>query len=348
VLPSWLTFTSSTRTFSGTPAAADVGTLSLKVIASDGADTVSDTFSLVISAAAVVTPPQVDTTIAKITWEGYSHTTSYAAVLGLKRSQLRKEVQRYFGFTSTYASLNTSQRCWVDSAITRGLRQFYYPEPLMNENYSHSWSFLMPTVVMQTEANADRYTLPLDFGGIEGDLQYVTTTNPGLRSTPIRVTSNHEIDEAVRRDSYLGQDYPSLASIQPRSLEPSATYSTRFLLRLYPVPTAVYTISMRYNALGYDVTDSADSDLDQYLPGSAIHAETILASCLDIAEQLADSRNRNDRMRGNFLNRLKASVGADRRMTTPETVGRMTDPSNYRVDYRRRDYLGGITYGGSS
>jgi len=128
--------------------------------------------------------------------------------LGLKRSQLRKEVQRYFGFTSTYASLNTSQRCWVDSAITRGLRQFYYPEPLINENYSHSWSFLMPTVVMQTEANADRYTLPLDFGGIEGDLQYVTTTNPGLRSTPIRVTSNHEIDEAVRRDSYLGQDYP--------------------------------------------------------------------------------------------------------------------------------------------
>ena len=52
-LPSWLTFTAVTRTFSGTPQAANVGTLSVKVTANDGnSGTVSDTFDIVVSAAA--------------------------------------------------------------------------------------------------------------------------------------------------------------------------------------------------------------------------------------------------------------------------------------------------------
>ncbi len=49
-LPTWLTFDANTRTFSGTPAAADVGTLSVKVTADDGkSGTVSDTFDIVVS-----------------------------------------------------------------------------------------------------------------------------------------------------------------------------------------------------------------------------------------------------------------------------------------------------------
>ena len=49
-LPTWLTFTAGTRTFSGTPQAADVGTLSVKVTAADGnSGTVSDTFDITVS-----------------------------------------------------------------------------------------------------------------------------------------------------------------------------------------------------------------------------------------------------------------------------------------------------------
>ena len=58
-LPSWLSFAAATRTFSGTPTAADVGTVSVKVTASDGSDSVSDTFDIVVSAAADTTPPEV-------------------------------------------------------------------------------------------------------------------------------------------------------------------------------------------------------------------------------------------------------------------------------------------------
>jgi len=48
-LPGWLSFNATTRTFSGTPLNANVGTLSIDVIASDGSVTVTDTFDIVIA-----------------------------------------------------------------------------------------------------------------------------------------------------------------------------------------------------------------------------------------------------------------------------------------------------------
>ncbi len=50
-LPTWLTFTAGTGVFSGTPTSTDAGTLSVKVTANDGTDSVSDTFDIVVSAA---------------------------------------------------------------------------------------------------------------------------------------------------------------------------------------------------------------------------------------------------------------------------------------------------------
>ena len=49
-LPSWLVFTGTTRSFAGTPQSTDTGRLSLKVTASDGTNSVSDTFDIVVSA----------------------------------------------------------------------------------------------------------------------------------------------------------------------------------------------------------------------------------------------------------------------------------------------------------
>ena len=49
-LPSWLVFTAGTRSFAGTPQSTDTGRLSLKVTASDGTNSVSDTFDIVVSA----------------------------------------------------------------------------------------------------------------------------------------------------------------------------------------------------------------------------------------------------------------------------------------------------------
>lgn len=50
-LPAWLTFDAGTRTFSGTPGAADMASLSIVVTASDGSESVSDTFVLDVGGA---------------------------------------------------------------------------------------------------------------------------------------------------------------------------------------------------------------------------------------------------------------------------------------------------------
>ena len=48
-LPAWLSFNASTRTFSGTPGAGDVSTITVKVTATDGSSaSVSDIFSIVV------------------------------------------------------------------------------------------------------------------------------------------------------------------------------------------------------------------------------------------------------------------------------------------------------------
>ncbi|MCT7956024.1 putative Ig domain-containing protein, partial [Laspinema palackyanum] len=57
-LPPWLLFDATTRTFSGTPIETHVGSLNIKITASDGSLSVSNIFTLVVSA---VTPnPQIE------------------------------------------------------------------------------------------------------------------------------------------------------------------------------------------------------------------------------------------------------------------------------------------------
>ena len=61
-LPSWLTFNATTRTFSGTPATANIGTLGIKVTASDGSLSASETFNVVVAtnSVPVLTTPTID------------------------------------------------------------------------------------------------------------------------------------------------------------------------------------------------------------------------------------------------------------------------------------------------
>ena len=65
-LPSWLSFTAATRAFSGTPQAADVETVSVKVTASDGnGGSVSDTFDIVVGL-----PPDTSPTLVSNAGQG--------------------------------------------------------------------------------------------------------------------------------------------------------------------------------------------------------------------------------------------------------------------------------------
>lgn len=62
-LPSWLNFNETNASFSGTPSDGDLGVISVKVTASDASDSVSDTFSLTVTAGTTPSEP-VPTQIA--------------------------------------------------------------------------------------------------------------------------------------------------------------------------------------------------------------------------------------------------------------------------------------------
>ena len=64
VLPTWLAFAAATRTFSGTPQTADTGTVTVKVTASDGKGSVSDSFDLVVGTNSA--PTASDATITAL------------------------------------------------------------------------------------------------------------------------------------------------------------------------------------------------------------------------------------------------------------------------------------------
>ena len=61
-LPAWLSFSAGTRTFSGTPASGDLGTVSVKVTASDGSLSASDVFDVVVSQRPNTTPVAANAT----------------------------------------------------------------------------------------------------------------------------------------------------------------------------------------------------------------------------------------------------------------------------------------------
>ena len=81
-LPTWLTFTAGTRTFTGTPAATDVETLAVKVTADDSnGGTVSDEFNIVVSAAPNNAPTFADNTLTRGIAENTAANVNVGAVI---------------------------------------------------------------------------------------------------------------------------------------------------------------------------------------------------------------------------------------------------------------------------
>ena len=78
-LPDWLSFDADTRTFSGTPLEGSEGTISVTITASDGTDSVTDTFDIVISAFANNAPIVVQEIADQTTAEGSEFSFTFDA-----------------------------------------------------------------------------------------------------------------------------------------------------------------------------------------------------------------------------------------------------------------------------
>ncbi len=131
-LPTWLSFNAAMRAFSGTPQAADVGTVSVKVTASDGnGESVSDSFDIVVSVAMDTTAPRVASIVRRIptrsptnanslTWRvTFSETVSNVDAADFAVSGTTATVTAVSGATSTYdVSASGGNLASVDATVT--------------------------------------------------------------------------------------------------------------------------------------------------------------------------------------------------------------------------------------
>ncbi len=82
-LPAWLIFNATTRTFSGTPATANIGTLSLKVTGTDlGGLAASETFNLAVSATPDTAPTAIADTATAVEKGGIANGSGGAPATG--------------------------------------------------------------------------------------------------------------------------------------------------------------------------------------------------------------------------------------------------------------------------
>jgi len=231
--------------------------------------------------------------------------------LSLTLDELRREVARFLSFGREFDALTIHQREDVDSIVRRGLRQFYTPPPVANAT-AHQWTFLRPTISLETVAGQESYPLPDDFGAMMGSR--LTRTGHHPSPGPMLVSDYHY--RSVVEGSSIRTGDPSIATVRPRAIAGDLANPTRHDLLLFPVPDASSTLQYQYHA----VQDAVASEL-AHPAGAAMHGETILASCLAIAEEYVVSPTTQYRQL--FRERLASSIGLDRAARGGGIIGTM-------------------------
>ncbi len=262
------------------------------------------------------------------------------STLSLKYADLVGEVGLFLGYGRGEAfgdqKWTTSQKAAIDSCVKSGLRQFYFPPPLSQTGVSYDWSFLKPTVTASLASGLDAMALPDDFGGLEGE---VTVLAAGSQVyAPVALTGEGMIRELYSADpTKTGR--PERVAIRPLK-GTSVGKGQRFDLFVFPTADQAYTLQFQY----YILPDYL-SDAFPHTYGGMAHAETILESCLSIAEQRLDDRATVHSMK--FQERLAASISLDRR-NKPQKLGYNRDLSDGMAygDVRDQHWRSPITVNG--
>ena len=264
--------------------------------------------------------------------------TSTESTLSLSYADIRKEIGWFLFGERTSSNWTSDEGSQIDDIVKSGLRNFYHPAPSQQAPKGYKWSFLEPTTTLSTVANTSDYTLSADFGGLIGPMTYSADDS---RWFPIEMTGESRIRLLRQRDYTDLSSDPKLAAVRPITTDGSN--GQRFQLMLYPTPDKAYTLSYRYHSLPGKIDSSYP-----YPKGGEAHAETILESCLAVAEARMD--NNAGIHAAAFQNRLNASIAYDKMMHTPDYQGYNGDGSGgqfYSEQHNRFDNGGVVTYNGS-
>ncbi len=257
------------------------------------------------------------------------------STLSLKKADFESKVGFDFGwgFGDPLGVYDDDQKqAIVTDCVESGLRQFYTPPPI--DGVPYDWSFLKPTATLYLASGNSTIDLPGDFGGFEGRITITTSSSRVL--LPMRIVNEGIVREQFAADPDASGP-PMFASVEWLK-GTTVDGSQRAQLYVFPAADQAYTLQVPYYILGDYLTGTRP-----YALGGAAHAETILESCLAIAEQRY--RGGSAIHSAKFMERLAASVAQDRRLK-PQSGGRNTDLSDGMDGYRQERGDVVVTYNG--
>ena len=163
-------------------------------------------------------------------------------------------------------------------------------------------------------SHAGYHDLPDDFGRVLGDFFF----EPDVYHSSIPIVSEGKIQEFLQQSTDEGR--PRYAAVRYKALA-TATSGQRQEIVWWPIPDAVYTLTYQYEAYQSKLVTATA----QYPLGGMRHGETIMASCLALAEQRVNEE------KGihwdSFMRLLSASISQDRR-SGARHFGHMGEPSS--------------------
>ena len=195
--------------------------------------------------------------------------------------------------------------------VRSGLRRFYY--------CSHPWSFMKPFREVTLPEGTTKVTLPEDFGGIDSGTKASLTNTDQTFLQELWFTGPGRVVQALA-ESASSTGLPRMIAVRPiKGLAPGQLQRSELIF--FPEADQEYTLT--FPAFFY-----GDCLLDVTYPfayGGPDHHETILESCLAVAEM------RRDNMIGvhanEFQRLLALSIQIDRRKN-PSSMGPNFDTSD--------------------
>lgn len=246
--------------------------------------------------------------------------------LSLGYGDIRSEVGMFLGWSRTSTNWTSDQSDQIDSIVDSGLRQFY------SANIA-GWSFMKLTGTITTVNGTGSYDLADDFGSPRGFFTFPSDTG----YPPLELASAERIRGFKGSVELTG--IPTMVSIEPKTTD--ATDGQRWQCTLYPTPSSAWVLTYRYNVLpGYRMRSSTP-----YAYGGQDHAETILQSCLAVAEK---RMNHEIGFQNSEYQRLLAISLERDGLLAPKSLGINGDSSDrtangYIWDYTPNTY-NGVTY----
>lgn len=218
--------------------------------------------------------------------------------------EVLKEVAFFVAYGRDNTAWTVAQNDLLVDIGNAGVRQFLTPPPV-GDGAPHRWSFMRPVAsAVSLATDTATYTLPDDYGG--GVKYFSWDDGDSNRTVPVVPIGEIEAQISMNRKTGV----PEIAGIRAVTAPPGTT-GQRYEVLVHPRPTA----SENGVNLNFTYTQSLDkwTTEGQFMPGGPMHSETIVESCLSIAEvRFNGVLGEHNQL---FLTRLAASIAHDKTMS---------------------------------